>query len=75
MQETTLEPDGSMGQRKPPRKEKKKLLTAYASILFITTSVKFSVFLVLSDISYRYVTPFLLFFFYLNQSGVKFLVF
>ncbi|ONI28448.1 hypothetical protein PRUPE_1G142600 [Prunus persica] len=31
MQETTLEPDGSMGQRKPPRKEKKKLLTAYAN--------------------------------------------
>ncbi|KAH0992866.1 hypothetical protein GBA52_004349 [Prunus armeniaca] len=29
--ETTLEPDGSMGQRKPPRKEKKKLLSAYAN--------------------------------------------
>ncbi|CAB4262790.1 unnamed protein product [Prunus armeniaca] len=31
VQETTLEPDGSMGQRKPPRKEKKKLLSAYAN--------------------------------------------
>ncbi|PRQ39063.1 hypothetical protein RchiOBHm_Chr4g0420931 [Rosa chinensis] len=29
-QETNLELDGSIGQRKPPRKEKKKLLTAYA---------------------------------------------
>jgi hypothetical protein len=32
-EENILELDGSTGSRKPPRKERKKLLTAYASIL------------------------------------------
>lgn len=32
-EENILVLDGSTGSRKPPRKERKKLLTAYASIL------------------------------------------
>lgn len=32
-EEVILELNGSTGNRKPPRKERKKLLTAYASIL------------------------------------------
>lgn len=36
--ETNLELVGSMGQRRPPRKEKKK--TAYARILIVTSIVE-----------------------------------
>lgn len=36
--ETNLELDGSMGQRKPPRKERKK--TAYVRILIVTSIVE-----------------------------------
>ncbi|KAJ6898084.1 hypothetical protein NC652_024803 [Populus alba x Populus x berolinensis] len=35
-EEMTLEPDGGTGRRKPPRKERKKLITAYSNG-FVTT--------------------------------------